>query len=416
MIISKLVIQYEAKGAERAEKADGKVRKSLKKTGKTAKKEETVIERWMKAHKTALTVIAAASAGLLAFLLKSSPTISAELSSIRLAFSLLAMLIMDSVAPLFIKLEAYTWKLVEAYEGLSPTTRAAVNAMVIFVAVLAAIALGAIAVAGILVALEVSLGMAALLLGVAAAGMVLVGVLTYMHERFGLLGVAVGLVLFPFLPFIGVLYLLEKRFGAVTKVLDFFRRHIIWLKIAVALVLLPFWPFILLLSQLEKRFGLLTKSADLLKRGLRGLGKIVKTALSNAFSWLIEEALPWGKDFISNFVEGMGDIEGKVEKAFGKVEKVFSFDVRANDLMVFKWGMDFAKFMSRGINAGFGGLRAQSLAGVAAPPAAPAGGGMSITIERGAITMMGGETSGISEDRIVDKIYNRMRNDVGARF
>lgn len=392
MIISKLVIQYEAQGAERAEKADGKVRKSLKKTGKTAKKEETVIERWMKAHKTALTVIAAASAGLLLFLLKSSPTISAELSSIRLAFSLLAMMIMDTVAPIFIALEGYTWKLVEAYEGLSPPVKAAVNAMVIFIATLAAITIVAIAVVGILAALGVSLVLAATLLALAAAGMIVVGVLTFMYEKFGLVGLALGLLILPFIAFVGILYLLIKHVPIVGKLTEMLKKAFIGLGLAA--------------------YGAL----QVLKKGFIWLGLHVYDLFVTPISDAVASAYQWGKDFVSEFAKGLADMGKVSEKAFGNVKKVFSFDIHANDMMVFKWGMDFAKFMAKGIHTGFGGIGAQSMAGVAAPPSPTGGGGVNITIEQGAINMNGGTTPEIDTRALADVLYNRIRDDMGARF
>lgn len=417
MIISKLVIQYESKGAEKAEKADGKVRTSLKKTGKTAKKDETVVQRWMSAHKTALVAIGAAASGLLAGIIKSTPTLTAELGSIRLAFSMLAMEVGQLLVPAFIKMEEWSWKLSEGFANLSTPVKNAISAMVIVLFVSVALIVGI----ALLAAALTALGVSATVLAVVAIGVILVGALVWAYEKFGLLGAAVALVLFPFWPFIAVIYLLVKALGGVTKIMDFFKRHIIWLKIAVALVLLPFWPFIFVLTRLERRFGLISKSIKLLRKGLKGLASMVK----NVIGWIVDAfhkltgdgALQSGKDFASNFAKGLGDIEDKVEKAFGKVEKVFSFDIRSNDMMAMKWGMDFAKYMTKGISAGFGGVGGTQMAGVAPPPATTGGGGVNITIEQGAISMTGmASGTQIDLDRLAEKLYLKMRDRVGARF
>lgn len=418
MIISKLVIQYESKGAEKAEKADGKVRTSLKKTGKTAKKEETVVERWMTAHKKALITIGAAAGGALAFILKSTPTLAAELGSIRLAFSLLAMEIGQLLVPLFIKLEEWSWKLSEGFAGLSPPIKKAISAMVI-VAVVSTVLIVSIA---LLIAGLVGLGITVTVLAVVAIGVILVGAIVYLTERFGflkgmlmLIAVIIGVVLFGFFGAIaGIIYVvaialvyLIKRFGI--------------LKVAVGLVLLPFWPFIAVLYLLEKRFGLVTKAIDMLKKGLKGLGKIAKIVVesfSNVFHRLISfDAKQWGEDFVSNFVKGLANLGKKSEKAFGAVKSVFSFDIRANDMMALKWGLDFAKWMTKGISAGFGGVGGAQVAGVASPPATTMGGGVNITIEQGAISMSGmASGTEIDLDRLAEKIYLKMRDRVGARF
>lgn len=417
MIISKLVIQYESKGAEKAEKADGKVRSSLKKTGKTAKKEETVVERWMTAHKKALITIGAAAGGVLAFILKSTPTLAAELGSIRLAFSLLAMEIGQLLVPMFIKLEEWSWRLSEGFAGLSPPIKKAISAMVI-VAVVSTVLIVSIA---LLMAGLVALGVTATVLAVVAIGVILVGAIVYLTEKFGflrgmlmLVAIVIGVVLFGFFGAIaGIIYVvaialvyLIKRFGI--------------LKVAVSLVLLPFWPFLVVLYLLEKRFGLVSKAIDLLKKGLKALGGIVKSAIEylvNAFQGFVDNGQQYGSDFVSNFAKGLADLGKVSEKAFGKVKDTFSFDIRANDMMALKWGLDFAKWMTKGISAGFGGVGGTQIAGVAAPPVTPVGGGVNITIEQGAISMSGmASGTEIDLDRLAEKIYLKMRDRVGARF
>lgn len=97
--VSDVTIKYAAQGAKAAQKADKGVRDSIKETAKTARKESGTISRWMQRHRNALIGIGAASAAAMGAIIKNSPALQAELSTVRLGFSLLAMQIGNDLAP-----------------------------------------------------------------------------------------------------------------------------------------------------------------------------------------------------------------------------------------------------------------------------------------------------------------------------
>jgi len=97
--VSDVTIKYATRGAKAAQKADEGVRSSIKETAKTARQESGTISRWMQRHRAALIGIGAATAAAMGAIISNSPTLSAELSTVRLGFSLLAMQIGEDLAP-----------------------------------------------------------------------------------------------------------------------------------------------------------------------------------------------------------------------------------------------------------------------------------------------------------------------------
>jgi hypothetical protein len=128
--VSDVTIKYAARGAKAAQKADQQVRDSLQETAKTAREQSGTINRWMQRHQAAILGIAAATTGAMMAIVRASPTLSAEMSTIRLGFSLLAMQIGQDLAPAFRLLGDLALDLSEAYRSLPDPIRTAVSAFI----------------------------------------------------------------------------------------------------------------------------------------------------------------------------------------------------------------------------------------------------------------------------------------------
>lgn len=127
---SGVTVKYSAVGADRAARKDRKVRESLRRTGKAARKEAGSVNRWMERHKQALAAIGAAAAGLLAGILTQSPLIRAELAGVRMGFSLLAMTVGNDLAPAFEGATELALGAADAYADLDPAIRKPISAVI----------------------------------------------------------------------------------------------------------------------------------------------------------------------------------------------------------------------------------------------------------------------------------------------
>lgn len=116
--VSNVVLKYSQKGAKDVQRADSNVRDSISQTSKKAEEEAGTIDRWMSRHKTALLAIGTATAGLMAGIVKATPGLRAGLSSIRLAFSLMAFEIGQHLVPYMMDLEEAIWDQYDAWQDL----------------------------------------------------------------------------------------------------------------------------------------------------------------------------------------------------------------------------------------------------------------------------------------------------------
>lgn len=123
-------VKYSAVGADRAARKDRKVRESLEKTGKTARKEAGSVKRWMERHRRALAAIGTAALGMLAGIMSASPTLRAELAGVRLGFSLLAMTIGEDLSPAFEGASDLAIDAADAYRDLDPAVRKPISAVI----------------------------------------------------------------------------------------------------------------------------------------------------------------------------------------------------------------------------------------------------------------------------------------------
>jgi hypothetical protein len=110
--------EFASTGADRLVRDEKRVEDAISKTAKTAQKSEGKTKRWMERHKTALLAIGAATSGVMAAIITSSPDLAAALSEVHLNFSMLAMAIGEDWAPAFEWLAGVTEGLAEAYGGL----------------------------------------------------------------------------------------------------------------------------------------------------------------------------------------------------------------------------------------------------------------------------------------------------------
>ena len=145
--VAEIAVSYATKGAQSAVQADRNVRDSIQDTAKTAQSEAGTIDRWMERHKSAIQAIGVATAGALGSILAASPTMRAELSSARIAFSLFADTIINDVLPPGESLADVMFDLEESYNDLPDPIRNATSSMILFgsAAALATIAVGPVA-------------------------------------------------------------------------------------------------------------------------------------------------------------------------------------------------------------------------------------------------------------------------------
>jgi hypothetical protein len=145
--VSNVVLKYSEKGAKDVQRADSNVRDSLSETAKTAQEESGTLDRWMKRHQTAIAGIAAATLGMMAAVIKSSPVLSAELSTMRMYFSLIAMEIGNNLRPEFQMLTGAVEDLYEFWDSLDDDTQRLISLVIGFGAAIsaAAVAVGALA-------------------------------------------------------------------------------------------------------------------------------------------------------------------------------------------------------------------------------------------------------------------------------
>ena len=131
MSVKETVFQYTAKGASKAAREDRKVRESVKETGSTARQESGVVKRWQERHSRAIKGIAGAAAGAMGAILAASPTLRAELSGVRTAFSLFADQVVRDVLPGVGSLTGATMDLASGYRDLDDDLRETISGLLL---------------------------------------------------------------------------------------------------------------------------------------------------------------------------------------------------------------------------------------------------------------------------------------------
>ena len=195
MSTRELVFQYKSSGARQAAAADRRVRESVQKTGRVANREAGAVERWMERNKRAVQVVAAASLAAVGAILSASPTMRAQLSGVRAAFTLFADQIVRDLLPAGTNLGSMALELAQKFRDLAGPIRTAIGivgaigaAIAVLLPVLsvlissfgtvaAAIAPLISALSGAIAAIQTAISVIALIAGVSATTVAAIGVL-----------------------------------------------------------------------------------------------------------------------------------------------------------------------------------------------------------------------------------------------
>jgi len=142
MSVQELVFKYTTDGAKAAQRADQKVRDSVRETGRVAEQQSGAVERWLTANKQAIQSLAAASLAAVGAIVSASPTMRAELSGVRTAFSLLADTIVRDVLPKTGSLATAALDVAKAYRDIPPAVRGWTSALITVMPLVAGAILG----------------------------------------------------------------------------------------------------------------------------------------------------------------------------------------------------------------------------------------------------------------------------------
>jgi hypothetical protein len=422
-VVSNVTLRYAALGAKETARQDKWVRDSVTRTGKRARREQGTVEAWFRAHRRALIGIGAAMAGLLAGVILASPALRAEMASVRLAFSLLAMEIGEHLAPAFELLESAAWRLLEAYEALPAGLQAAIAWTIAFIGVLGSL----LVLVGLLSgpvgkgAILIFTGIAKVLAFVAAGGVALAAII----------GTLVGLFIVWILEVTGVLDAVARLGQAITRWIGGPGANLV--RFIATTLMAPLIALGAVIVALVKGEGLRGAAANLRSIFTPWLAtwlSIFQT-IGGWFRDLARNALQWGTDIIVNMALGMlramGRLGDAARAARDTIAGWISFDVVQNDRMAQRWGRDMAQHFSRGILQGARFLDdALSIAspglstGASAGRPMPSGGGgggttISITLETGAIQLTGSEAQGMDVDRLAERIARQIGDRFGGR-
>ena len=129
MTVSEMVFRYAAEGAQKVQRADEKVRQSVKETGKTAQQQSGKVERWLTSHKRAIQAAAGVALGAATAIVSSSGRMRAELSGVRSAVGLLADTIIGSLLPSTGSLSGAVLKAVQSFRNMSSQAKSLGSAL-----------------------------------------------------------------------------------------------------------------------------------------------------------------------------------------------------------------------------------------------------------------------------------------------
>jgi len=217
--VSSVQVEYTAVGAKELQKADKDVQKQTNQTAKTAKKNTGITNRWMTANKTAILAVGAAAAGAMALIIKHSPSMGAAMDEARFAFSLMAFEIGESLAPALDPISEKLMDLAIRFGELPEPVKAAIGVLIL-------VPIAIVAITGAIVAYNAITGVwAATTIGATIA---------QWNLNAAMFANPIGLVVLAIIAIIAVLIVLEKKFGVVTKAVEWlsekFGGLIDWLK------------------------------------------------------------------------------------------------------------------------------------------------------------------------------------------
>lgn len=364
-LLGTLVIRYAAEGHHDVIRADKRVRDSLSTTARHAKRDEAATKGWMQRHKTALLAVAGTIGAAMYTIARESPSMSAAIGEIRLAFSMFFMDVGERAAPFFEGLSDLAWDLLEVWEELPDSIKDAL-------------------VRGIPAILE---NWEQLFLDLATTA-----------DRY--LGTG------------------DTFQTYAQKILDAWN----WLKENAPLAVSAMFTRI---GEEWERFkedpigwgadlvtqfvtGVRNRASDLYNYVIGVLGTVADKFLD----WL-PGARQWGVDLMNNFIAGIRSmfawLDSTIATIKSKIEAVMSFDISANDRMAYRWGSDLVRHFEAG-------MRSVQLSPVLpvvspAPVAVGAGGGASQTVyvDIGGITVSGAAAQSPLDER---KIARMVRDEI----
>jgi hypothetical protein len=415
--VSEIAVEYAARGASAAQRADRNVRESIKTTAETARQESGTISRWAERHQRAIQMIGVATAGVMASILAASPTMRSELAGVRLAFSLLADTIVRDVLPSAGSVSGAAFKITEAYRNLPGPVRRATSALLFF-GLIGGTLLGTLAAlqslfAGTFVA---TLGAKAIGAISGAAG-ALFGLVSASTAAAVAIGLFAGLVGVAFLETSGFLDLVQGLGQWVGNKLPGFARDGMLMFISVflgplAVVGGAIRGFVKGFLKDGLRGGIkgavdgAQRQLDIFvgawNRQLNRVWDLVTGVFGDIKSWLTNSLNPvqWGKNIMNSLIDGIKskipDLSGVVEGAADKVSSVWpGSDAERGPLS--NWTDQMAALAEGPANAveenqrRLGRASRDSAGAVSGLGAGGGGGGggtsVEIVIERGAIQM-----------------------------
>ena len=366
-LLGSLVIRYAAEGHHDVIRADKRVRDSLSTTARHAKRDEAATKGWMQRHKTALLAVAGTIGAAMYTIARESPSMSAAIGEIRLAFSLFFMDIGERASPFFEGLADLAWDLLDEWDKLPDSMKDAL-------------------VRGTPAILE---NWDQLFVDLAATA-----------DRY--LGT-------------------EDTFQTYAqKILDAWN----WLKENAPPAVSALFTRI---GEEWEKFkedpigwgkGIVTGLIDGIRAKLKSLYTRVKDWIPDWITHQIETWLPnaiqWGKDLLQNFIDGIrskfGLLSSTVSTVWNMVSSIMSFDIARNDRMAFRWGSDLVQHFEAGMRS----VQFAPTLPVAspAPVAVGAGGGTSQTVY---VDIGGIAVSGAAAQSPLDegKIARMVRDEIG---
>lgn len=356
--VSKIAVEYQSKGAGKVQKDNQRVQRSISKTSRKAKKEESTISDWMDKHKKGLMAIGGATAGIAAAIVTQAGDMAWGLSLIRMEFSLLAMTIMQDVNPTLESLADVLGDVRKAYEDLPDPVSNVVSHILIFsVAITPLIWIGSKVAgaigtaAGAFGSLAGILGVSILTLGI-IIGIIIafIAVLVIVEEKTGYISDTISMGLIPSVQDLGgwLNDLIDLWGGFKTAIgkageaiVDFFSN--LGSKIAD-----PFTDLKVKMNEWGRKLAIkMNEGLENIVDWFKNLPSDIKDSLEDVFAFT--KFLTWGRDMAENLINGIiSYIHQKGDDIKDALAEYISFDKMANDRMAQTWGKDMMMNFTQG--------------------------------------------------------------------
>ena len=322
MSLRETVIKYRVEGAQKADRQVNSVRASVVDTARTAKQETGTIERWMTANTRALEKIGLAAAGALTGILALSPTFRAELSGVRLAFTLFADTIVRDVLPASGTFTELAFDMVQSFQDLDDSTRTWIGALIVGLGIFGIF----LKVGGLLLGVLGPLIPSAFTLGkafgaVVIAGKILVGVIAALTAPLWLVVGVIGVL-------IGVGVLLLGHFMGWWDIRDIVGGVFDWVEARLS----DAWEWV-------KKTG----------AGLRDDVTEIFNDMRDRVTERVGQAPQWGKDLASNLASGVRERAGRVRTRINEIRQTITDRITSAVSNAMDWGRNIVENIASGI-------------------------------------------------------------------